>query len=106
MCGVFNGRALRELRAEKAAATERAQGGGGAAGVAAPRQVSADGGEPRPVAKVPPRKLPPVPTFSAAKPGESGTQTNGVVAAGKGKGAEKASDAISLLLDEYDESDD
>jgi hypothetical protein len=53
--------------------------------------------------KAPPRKLPPVPTFAAPKPGGGiGAPANGVMAAGK----EKSSDAISLLLDEYDEADD
>jgi hypothetical protein len=108
VCGVFNGRASRHVRAEAAAAAA-GQGGSGGAGE---RKSNKDAAGPRP----PLRKLPPVPTFGSAVGGPkamgSGAVADpGLIAAGKADGsgtgqrAAKTSDGMSLLLDEYDEDD-
>ncbi len=98
---MFNGRASRHVRAEAAAAG--AQGGSGGE-----RKPNKDAAGPRP----PLRKLPPVPTFAGGpKAGGGGAFTDpGLIAAGKANGqltekAAKTSDAMSLLLDEYEEDD-
>ena len=98
VCGVFNGWVLRDVRAE--AATGRA-----------PRlQPEGKVGKAAPDSKPAPRKLPPVPTFSAPKPpgpGGPGARADaGVMAAGTGAAGQNSSDAISLLLNEYDDADD
>lgn len=55
------------------------------------------------------RKLPPVPTFAAPKPARADP---GLIAAETANGADrgasgqKSSEAISLLLDEYDDADE
>jgi hypothetical protein len=96
------------VRAE-AAVAGAGQGGSGGPGE---RKSTKDAAAPRP----PPRKLPPVPTFGSAvgapKAMASGAVADpGLIAAGKANGsstgdrAAKTSDAMSLLLDEYDEED-
>ncbi len=106
------------MRAEAATAGAGASGSGGAgeripATFKGPAGASIkDAGGPRP----PPRKLPPVPTFGAGVGGPkamgSGAVSDpGLIAAGKANGRgtgdreAKTSDAMSLLLDEYDEDD-
>ncbi len=110
VCGVVYGRASRHVRAE-AVSVQAGQGGLVGAGE---RKPIKDAAGPRP----PPRKLPPVPTFGSAVGGpkamtsgavaDAGLMAAGKIGNGSGRGEAKAksSDAMSLLLDEYDEESD